>query len=408
MESAGLYTGMKSTPPPDDTAILVAPDSFKGSLSAQEAAQAMGEGIHDAFPSMRVVLHPLSDGGEGLLAVLVPALRGVILHAEVAGPLPGRRVMARWGYVEESRVAIIEMAEAAGLTLVPDGERNPCTTTTAGVGELMLLALDRGARTLLIGIGGSATNDGGAGMAQTLGVRFLDAGRRALPPGGAALQYLDAIDLHGLDPRIGRVRVVVACDVRNPLTGPDGASAVFGPQKGGSSSDIALLDTALMRYRDVIRRELGIDVQLFPGSGASGGLGAGLLAFCRARLLPGIDLVFEHTGFDAALRGAAAVVTGEGRIDRQTRFGKVLAGVLTRARRSGIPAAAVVGGVQGTREDFIGADGFADLETLVNAETVLEEAIAHARDHVRHRTAGLIRRIMPLITKQKRDFYAPQ
>ena len=408
MEGAGLYKRMTSTLPPGDTTVLVAPDSFKGSLSAREAAEAMEEGIHDAFPGMQAVLHPLSDGGEGLLAVLVPSLRGVILHNVVAGPLPGRRVTARWGYVEESRVAVIEMAEAAGLTLVPEGERDPCVTTTAGVGELMLLALDRGARTLLIGIGGSATNDGGAGMAETLGVRFLDAGRRSLPPGGAALQNLDAIDLRGLDQRIRGVRVVVACDVRNPLTGPEGASAVFGPQKGASSSDIALLDAALMRYRDVIRKELGTDVQLFPGSGAAGGLGAGLLAFCRAQLLPGIDLVFEHTGFDAALRRSAAVITGEGRIDRQTRFGKVLAGVLARARRSGIPAAAVVGDVQGPREEFVGADGFADLETLVNAETALEEAITHAHHLVRHRTAGLIRRIVPLITKQKRDFHAPQ
>jgi glycerate kinase len=291
------------------------------------------------------------------------------------------------------------MAEAAGLTLVPEGKRNPLITTTAGVGELMRKALDRGARTLLIGIGGSATNDGGAGMAQGLGAAFLDATGAHLPPGGRALLDLAHLDMRGFDPRIRAARVIVACDVRNPLTGPEGASAVFGPQKGATPDDVATLDAALSRYRALLRDVLHLDVQQWAGGGAAGGLGAGLVAFCGAQLLSGVDLVLDQTGFDAALAGADVVLTGEGRIDSQTRFGKVLAGVLARARTCGVPVAAVVGDIQGRREDFIGSHWFLDLATLVDDRTTPQDAMANAHHHLRVRTRELVTRILPHITK---------
>ena len=398
MARAGVYEGGQTIGHESDIAILIAPDSYKGSVSAQEAAEAMREGVRDALPAARVVMIPLSDGGEGLLSVLLPTLGGEVCKTMVSGPLPGQQVEARWGYVESSRTAIVEMAEAAGLGLVPEDKRDPLITTTFGVGELITHALDRGARTLFIGIGGSATNDGGAGMAQALGVRLRDDAGNILPRGGAALLRLTSIEMKGMDQRIKEATILVACDVRNPLTGPEGASAVFGPQKGASPGDVALLDAALMNYHEILQETAHIDVQQVAGSGAAGGLGAGLLAFCGATLRPGIDLVLEQTGFDAALAKADLVLTGEGRIDDQTRYGKVLSGVLSRAQRRGIPVAAIVGDINGKRSDFVGAEGLVDLAVLVDEHTAVHEAMADALLHIRRKTAELVLRLIPHIT----------
>jgi len=371
--------------------VLVAPDSFKGSLSAHEAAEAMGEGVLHSLPDSRVIRHPVSDGGEGLCEVLTPALGGTIRRSTVSGPLAGQRVEARWGYAPANRTAVIEMAEAAGLLLVPPERRDPRLTTTRGVGELIRLALEEGARTLIVGIGGSATTDGGAGMAQALGIRFLDGNGQPLGPGGAALTALQTIDISGLLPALRTVSVIVACDVRNPLTGPEGAAAVFGPQKGASPADVALLDAALQNYRRRVREATGIDVQTAPGSGAAGGLGAGLLAFCRAELRSGIDVVLDATRFDDSLRTADLVLTGEGRIDAQSGYGKAVSGVVRRSRAAGKPVLAVVGSMSGNPEEYTGADGFDAVATLVNDETPVEEAMARAAETLRVRVASLIR-----------------
>jgi glycerate kinase len=366
----------------------------------------MGEGVRDVIPRALVTLMPLSDGGEGLLDVLLPVLGGEFRRAKVAGPLPNQTVEARWGYVQSTRIAIVEMAEAAGLGLVPPQRRDPSITTTFGVGQLIRCALDCGARTLIIGIGGSATNDGGAGMVQALGARLRDGTGNELPPGGAALARLASIDIAGVDTRIAGTTVLVACDVRNPLLGPEGASAIFGPQKGASPGGVVLLEAALAKYRDVLLETIRIDVQDVPGSGAAGGLGAGLVAFCGATLRSGIDIVLDQTGFDAALAGADLVVTGEGRIDAQTRYGKVLSGVLSRARRSGIPVAAIVGDITGTQSDFVGPEGFLGLAALVGGDTGVQEAMGQARHHVRRRTAQLITQLIPHLNQQRSDPHA--
>ena len=371
--------------------VLVAPDSFKGSASATDAAVAIGKGVQDVMPDVQVILHPVSDGGEGLVDVLVPALGGRFVITDVCGPLPGSVVHARWGLSSDGSMAVMEMAQAAGLGLVPENRRDPKVTTTFGVGELIRAALDRGARSILLGIGGSATNDGGAGMAQALGVRLLDRAGRELAPGGAALQNLDAIDLSGLDPRLHAAHITVACDVRNPLTGPTGASAVYGPQKGATPADIGVLDRALAHYRDRILNVCGIDVQAIPGSGAAGGLGAALVAFCGARLQSGIDVVLESTGFDRLLAEADLVITGEGRMDEQTLYGKALAGVLQHAGRQRVPVAAIVGSLGAPRETLIGPEAFCAVEVLVSGTVTTADAMGNAPEHLRRAASHLVR-----------------
>jgi len=372
--------------------VVVAPDSFKGSLDAHAAAAAIAAGVRRALPNARVILHPIADGGEGLLDVLCPVMGGKVMETVVAGPLPGQRVRAAWGFVEAEHLAIIEMARAAGLGLLPEVQRNPLITTTYGVGELLRAALDTGARSLVIGIGGSATNDGGAGMAEALGVRFLDAAGERIPQGGHGLCHLDRIDMSAADPRLKGATVVVACDVQNPLTGPDGASAVYGPQKGATPEMVATLERCLCRYRDVLRAQLGVDVQQIPGSGAAGGLGAGLVVFCDGRLQSGIDLVLDVTRFDEKVKDAQVVITGEGKLDAQTRHGKALSGLLRRARRAGVPVLVVAGEIAGDMLSLCGAEGFADGASLVNDTTSRANAMAHAAQLVEERVSVMLRR----------------
>jgi glycerate kinase len=282
--------------------VVIAPDSFKGSLTALAAAEAMARGVREVFPAAEVVAVPIADGGEGTVDALVAATGGRIVECTVSGPLGGP-VTARWGVLGDGTTAVIETAAASGLTLLPPGRRDPGRATTRGTGELLRAALDAGLRRAVIGLGGSATTDGGAGLARALGVRFLDAGGRELPDGGAALARLARVDASRLDPRLAGADLLVACDVENPLTGPEGAAAVYGPQKGATPALVRELDAALARYAEVAGAATGRDVAAVPGAGAAGGLGAGLLLFTPARLRPGVARCWRRRGSRGCWRG---------------------------------------------------------------------------------------------------------
>src|SRR6266550_3489374 len=315
--------------------IVVAPNAFKGSLSALAAAKAIGDGIRLADPDADLTLVPIADGGDGTVDALVAGADGQHRVLRVRGPLTDP-VDADYGVIDGGKTAVIEMAKAAGLALLPQDKRDPRVTTTYGVGELLQHAYEGGARHFIVGIGGSATNDGGAGMAQALGYHLLDTQGHELPPGGLALQKLARIHKGGVHADWQQAEVDVACDVTNPLTGPSGASAVYGPQKGATPEMVAELDAALRHFAEIIRRDLGRDVEPLPGAGAAGGLGAGLVAFTGARLRPGAEMVMEAIRLDERLAGAQLVITGEGRLDSQTaRFGKGPAAVWPRRTATG-------------------------------------------------------------------------
>jgi glycerate kinase len=286
------------------------------------------------------------------------------------------------------------MAEAAGLLLVPPDRRDPTNTTTYGVGELIAAALDAEVTSIVIGIGGSATNDGGAGMAEALGARFLDSSGKPLPRGGAGLANIAQIIIEHMHPRIANVEVLVACDVQNTLCGALGASAVYGPQKGATPTVVSQLDKALERYGEVIQSQMGIEVLTMPGGGAAGGLGAGLVAFCGGTLMRGIDLVLRVTKFDQHLQASDLVITGEGKIDRQTLYGKALSGVVDRAHRYNVPVVAVVGKLDGERATFVNKDSFADLETLVDSQITEADAMRNASQLLSEKTKLLIQRYL--------------
>ena len=317
--------------------IVCAPDSFKESMTALEAARAMAEGVRRVVPGASCDLVPMADGGEGTTAALIDALGGALIEAPCHDAL-GRPITGVYGFIAASRLAVIEMAAASGLALIPPAERDVLRATSAGTGELIRDALDRGARRFIVGIGGSATNDAGAGLFSALGVRFLDGDGVGLPPGGAALAGLAAVDLGRLDPRLADTDWDIACDVDNPLLGPRGATAVFGPQKGATSVRArAALEAGLTRWADVVERTVGRCVRDLPGAGASGGLGASLAAFLPApRLRPGVQIVAEAVDLAGHVRGANWVFTGEGSIDAQTLRGKTPLGVLDCARRAGV------------------------------------------------------------------------
>lgn len=326
--------------------VIICPDSFKGSLSSVQAAEAIERGVRRGAAGIVTVKIPLADGGEGTVEALVRATGGETRRARVHDPLM-REIDSFYGILGDGRTAVVEMAAASGLHLLFPEERNPLVTTTFGVGELLLAAAEAGVERITVGIGGSATNDGGAGAMAALGVRFLDEAGCDLPPGGAALAKLDRIDTSRLDFPTDRVTVEVACDVTNPLTGPTGASAVFGPQKGATPEMVRQLDGALANYAAVILRDLGVDIDQTAGAGAAGGLGAGLVAFLGAKTRSGIELVLDAVGFDEALTAAGLVITGEGRLDEQTAYGKAVGGVLGRASAAGVPVVALVGAMGG-------------------------------------------------------------
>jgi glycerate kinase len=322
--------------------VVIAPNAFKGSLTAPQAAAAIARGVREALPDADVVEVPVADGGDGTTEALVSSRRGEYRQALVEGPL-GDPVHAAFGLIDEGRTAVVELASASGLTLVPENRLDPRRASTYGFGQLLEAARQAGVVGVIAGIGGSATNDGGAGMAQALGYHLLDASGHVLTRGGAALANLDRIDSSGFDPRWRAIAVTVASDVTNPLTGPEGASAVYGPQKGAGPQLVEELDQALAHFAKIIERDLNERVADVPGAGAAGGTGAGLLAFLDARLVAGAPLIVDAAGFDEKLKGADLVITGEGRVDSQTAFGKAPGEVAKRAQAFGVPVLLLAG-----------------------------------------------------------------
>ena len=376
--------------------VLVAPDKFKGTLTAPQAAEAIARGWARADPSARVEKAPMADGGEGTLDALVAALGGERRRLRVSGPL-GDPVEAEFAVVSapEGSTGVVEMARASGLDLISPGRRDPLRTTTRGTGELILAVCRAGVRRVLVCVGGSATNDAGAGMAQALGIRLLDESGRDLQPGGAALAALARIDLSELDPVVEASTFVVATDVDNPLVGPEGASAVYGPQKGASAEDVALLDRALGHFAAVVYRDLGIDVRGTKGAGAAGGLGAGLIAFLGARLRPGVDLVIEALRLPERMEAADLVVTGEGTFDEQSLRGKVPAGVLRVAEEQGVPAIVLCGQRRVDLDRgrvYSLADRFGVEAAMERAGPLLEDLAAEVAGHMSGERSGGRRR----------------
>jgi len=369
--------------------VVVAPDSFKECLSAEAVARAIGRGVRAAAPDAEVVEVPMADGGEGTVRALVAATGGTLHRATVTGPL-GEPVEAEFGLLGDGATAVIEMAAASGLPLVPPSRRDPTRTTTRGTGELIGAALDLGASRLIIGIGGSATVDGGAGMAQALGARLLDESGRDIGPGGGELSRLARLDVSGLDPRLANVACEVACDVDNPLLGPNGAARVYAPQKGATPEAVAVLEANLARFADVVERDLGVSVRDVPGAGAAGGLGAGLMAFLGARLRPGVRIVIEATGLRDKLRGADLAIVGEGKLDAQTAHGKVPVGVAEVAAEAGVPVVAIAGSL-GDGYEAVHKKGIAACFAIFDRPMSLEEAFARAEELLARTACEVVR-----------------
>lgn len=331
--------------------ILVAPDKFKGSMTGREAGDAMRAGLLRVWPSAQIDVVPVADGGDGTATALLDAVGGRRIERSVQRP-DGKPVNASFVLLSDGETGVVELAAASGLALMPSGSNDPITATTFGTGELIAAALDAGAHRVILAIGGSATNDAGAGALSALGVRFLDASGSELPRGGAALARLDSIDDSALSKRLNGASIEIACDVDNPLVGPNGASAIYGPQKGASPEDVRVLDAALTHFADIVAKKTGADVRNVPGGGAAGGIAGGFLALAGAKLDHGADLVFELVGFDNRLEGASLVVTGEGRLDRQTLAGKAPFAVAKAAHERSIPVAAVAGTVDLRGDDL--------------------------------------------------------
>ena len=369
--------------------IIVAPDSYKGSLSALRVAEAMERGVGHVFPGAKVLKVPIADGGEGTVDALVVATGGVKIAHQAKGPL-GSPVQAWWGVLGDEQTAVIEMAAASGLPLVPSEQRNPRIASTYGTGQLIRAALDRGVKKIIIGIGGSATNDGGTGMAKALGARFLDREGNELPEGGAALADLAAIDLSGFDNRVAGAEILVACDVDNPLCGSRGASAVYGPQKGATPQMVQELDAALDHFSLIARQTTGRDIACCAGAGAAGGLGAGLLYFTPAVLRPGVEIVLETTGFHDLVAEAAFVITGEGRTDFQTAYGKAPVGVAKAAKGHGVPVFCLSGGFGDGADDVL-SHGIDGLINIIPRPMTLDECMAQGDGLVEAAAARLCR-----------------
>ena len=366
--------------------IIIAPDSFKDSLSAAGVAQAIAAGLAQVWPDAHLVQCPMADGGEGTVDAVLAACNGELRRQTVRGPLGGT-VEARWGWLADSHTAIIEMAEASGLQLVAPGQRDACSSTTYGTGELIRAALDSGAQRIILAIGGSATNDGGAGAMQALGVQLLDGESQPLPPGGLALARLSRISLETLDPRLAQVRFEIAADVNNPLCGEHGASAIFGPQKGASAEQVRLLDQALGHFADHCANVLPKDVRHEPGSGAAGGLGFAAKAFFGAQFRAGVEVVAELVGLAEAVKGADLVITGEGRFDAQTLRGKTPFGVASIARAEGVPVV-VLAGTLGEGYQALYEHGINAAFAIASGPMTLQDACARAA---------------PLLTDRARD-----
>ncbi|TCP58068.1 glycerate kinase [Tumebacillus sp. BK434] len=358
--------------------VVVAVDSFKGSLDAKGVCAAVAAGVRRVFADAEIVEIPLADGGEGTAEQLAYATGGFLVDEEVSGPL-GTPVQAKYGVLGDGKTAVIEMAQASGLMLVPEAARNPLITTSRGTGELILKALERGYRKFIIGLGGSATNDGGAGMLTALGLRFLDGEGRELAAGGGALGRLARIEKAGWDERLAEASFVVAGDVQNPLIGPQGASAVFGPQKGATPQMVQELDAALDRLGEAVLHRTGVEIRHLPGGGAAGGMGAALAAFMQAEVRAGIEVMMEAAELERRLGGADLMITGEGRLDAQTLSGKVIAGVSRAAAKQGVPAVALCGGLALSGAELAQL-GVAAAFPIVPGPCLLSEAMAKTAD----------------------------
>ncbi|MFT5705555.1 MAG: glycerate kinase [Shewanella sp.] len=369
--------------------IVIAPDSFKESLSAMEVANEIESGFKMVLPDAEFIKVPVADGGEGTVRSMVDATQGSIIELEVTGPL-GNRVAAHYGILGDHggsdgdnkvKTAIIEMAAASGLHHVPTDKRDPLFTTSYGTGELICDALNRGIKRILIGLGGSATNDGGAGMAQALGIHLLDNEGRALSVGGGSLARLASIELQDIHPLIAKCEFEVACDVNNPLCGDKGASAIFGPQKGATAEMVSMLDTALSHYADVIEQTGIEDRRHQTGAGAAGGMGLGVMAFLNAKLRPGIDIVMETVKLSEKLVGADLVITGEGRLDSQTLHGKTPMGVTRLAKAQQIPVIAIAGCVSDDANVLLD-HGIDAMFSITPRSLPLEEVLANAKHNL--------------------------
>lgn len=369
--------------------IVIAPDSFKDSLSAQAVADAIASGVAEVWPHAELIKCPMADGGEGTIEALLAACNGELMSASVSGPL-GAPVTAHWGWLAESRTAIIEMAMASGLQLLTLAQREACVTSTEGTGQLISAALDAGARRVILAIGGSATNDGGSGMLTALGARFLDADDQPLASGGLALAELARIDLSGFDPRLSDVCVEIAADVDNPLCGPNGASSIFGPQKGASPEQVMALDAALGCFADQTAQVLGEDLRNSPGSGAAGGMGFAAKAYLKASFRAGVEVVADLTGLEQALIGADLVITGEGRFDAQTLRGKTPLGVARVAQRRQVPVI-VLAGTLGEGYEQLYAHGIGAAFALVSGPMSLEQACRDTRRLLHERARDVAR-----------------
>ncbi|EGT0662648.1 glycerate kinase [Citrobacter werkmanii] len=361
--------------------IVIAPDSYKESLSALEVATAIELGFREVWPEAEYVKIPVADGGEGTVEAMVAAMQGHLVHVDVTGPL-GNTIQAFYGLSGDERSAFIEMAAASGLEQVPANLRDPLKTTSWGTGELIRHALDAGVEHIIIGIGGSATNDGGAGMVQALGARLLDAQDEDIAHGAMGLESLTRIDISQLDPRLAGCRIEVACDVTNPLTGKEGASVVFGPQKGATAEMIPRLDRALTHYAQLIARDLDVNVLELAGGGAAGGMGAALYAFCGAQLRRGIEIVTDALRLDACVADADLVVTGEGRIDSQTIHGKVPVGVAKIAKRYNKPVIGIAGSLTAD-VGVVHEHGLDAVFSVIYTICTLDEALKNASENVR-------------------------
>ena len=372
-----------------DLVIVLAPDSFKESMTAKEVCEAMERGIRKANSQIRCIHVPMADGGEGTMQSLVDATGGRVYSKEVVGPL-GNNVVAEYGILGNGEIGVIEMASASGIHLVDSEKRNPLITTTFGTGQLIKACLDKGVKKLLIGIGGSATNDGGAGFIQALGGRLLDKNGNDLSYGGGELAKLHTIDLSNLDERLKDISVEVACDVNNPLCGKEGASYVFGPQKGATREMIEILDQNLSHYAEVIKEQLGKDVISKAGAGAAGGLGAGLMAFLDVKLKSGIEMVIEYANLEEKVRDADMVWTGEGSIDFQTQYGKTPLGVAMIAKKYNKPVIALAGRV-GNDIDVLYDKGIDAIFGIMRGVTSIEEALVKGPENVEKTSENIIR-----------------
>lgn len=369
--------------------IVIAPDSFKESADAFSVAQAIAQGWQECRPNDTILLHPMADGGEGSMQVITGMLEGQVEQIQVQNPL-GQPCLASWGWLPQTATAIIEMASASGIHLVPCEQRNALRASTYGTGELIKAALDKGAKAIVLTLGGSATNDGGAGMLQALGVQLLDKNQQPLAPGGAALAELAQVDLQGLDSRIAQTNFTVACDVTNPLCGLLGASAIFGPQKGATPEQVAMLDEALNHFANICANTLNLDYREKPGAGAAGGTGFAALTFLNATFRPGFELIAELTKLEQKIKQATLVITGEGRMDSQTLHGKVPFGVGRLARSHQVPAVALVGALEDGYQELY-AHGITCAFSAASGPMELENSKAWIEKLLQHRAHDLSR-----------------